>query len=311
MGFQVRKRFAGAVATLLISATAALSGCTATAASDRPTGQTADRSGPATATPGGTGGSGGTGGTGGSGGAGAGGAAAGGTAPDRAAAYRKWGLEPLAVPPAPPAAKPVRTPRSGAGRVPVISEIPTDDKVVFLTIDDGAEKDPEFVAMMRELDIPFTMFLTDSAISADYDYFKPLAALGNGVANHTLTHPDLRTLGASDQRREICGQQTRLAGKYGTTPRLFRPPYGNWNEDTRTAAGQCGIDAIVLWRESMQISDMQYQRADRKLRPGDIVLAHFRGPADLKGTSMTEMTANLLRRVHEQGFTIARLEDYV
>lgn len=231
--------------------------------------------------------------------------------PDSSAAYRKWGLEPFPAPPAPPATKPVRTPRTGADRVPVISEIPTKDKVVFLTIDDGAEKDPKFVEMMRDLNVPFTMFLTDSAIRNDYGYFKPLADLGNGVANHTLTHPNLRTLSAGAQQQEICGQQTKLKERYGTTPRLFRPPYGNWNEDTRAAAQQCGVEAIVLWRESMQIHDMQYQRGDRKLRPGDIVLAHFRGSADLKGTTMTEMTVSMLRRIQEQGFTVARLEDYV
>ncbi|MFF0472266.1 polysaccharide deacetylase family protein [Streptomyces sp. NPDC004284] len=226
-----------------------------------------------------------------------------------AAAYRKWGLKPFPAPPAPPAVKPVA--RRAGGPVPVISEIPTREKIVFLTIDDGAEKDPEFVRMMKDLKVPFTMFLTDSAIRADYAYFAPLIAQGDGLANHTLTHPNLRTLGPDAQRREICGQQTKLKQRYGTTPRLFRPPYGNWNEATRAAAGECGLDAIVLWRESMQIKNMQYQRGDRKLHPGDIVLAHFRGPSELKGRTMTEMTATMLRKIQEQGFTVARLEDYV
>ncbi|MDX2293827.1 MULTISPECIES: polysaccharide deacetylase family protein [Streptomyces] len=227
----------------------------------------------------------------------------------RAAAYRKWGIAPLPAPPAPPAVKPVK--RAPGGPVPVISDIPTTDKVVFLTIDDGAEKDPEFTRMMDELGVPFTMFLTDSVISGNYDYFDPLVAQGHGVANHTLTHPNLRTLSPEAQRREICGQQEKLRKRYGTAPRLFRPPYGNWNEATRAAAGSCGVDAIVLWRESMQIKNMQYQRGDRKLHPGDIVLAHFRGPAELKGRTMTEMTATMLRKIQEQGFTVARLEDYV
>lgn len=234
-------------------------------------------------------------------------------APDRAAeasaAYRKWGLKPFAAPPAPPKVKPVQ--RRTGGPVPVISEIPTKDRIVFITIDDGAEKDPEFVTMMEELKVPVTMFLTDSAIRTDYPYFARLGALGNGFANHTLTHPNLRTLGRAAQSREICGQQTKLEKEYGTKPRLFRPPFGNWNEDTRAAAGECGVDAIVLWRESMQIKNMQYQRADKKLHPGDIILAHFRGPAELKGTTMTRMTANMLRHIQEQGFTVARLEDYV
>ncbi|MEF9884823.1 polysaccharide deacetylase family protein [Streptomyces sp. P9-A4] len=226
-----------------------------------------------------------------------------------AAAYRKWGLTPFPAPPAPPAVKPVS--RKQGGPVPVISEIPTTEKIVFITIDDGAEKDPAFVTMMKDLKVPVTMFLTDAAIRGDYPYFAPLVAQGHGLANHTLTHPNLPTLSQEAQRREICGQRDRLTQRYGKAPRLFRPPYGNWNEATRAAAGECDVDAIVLWRESMQIKNMQYQRGDRKLRPGDIILAHFRGPSELKGRTMTEMTATMLRRIQEQGFTVARLEDYV
>ncbi|GAA0605451.1 polysaccharide deacetylase family protein [Streptomyces crystallinus] len=225
-----------------------------------------------------------------------------------AAAYRKWGLKPLPEAPAPPATKPVR---GKPGEVPVISDIPTKEKVVFVTFDDGAEKDPKFVEMMRELRIPFTMFLTDAAISSDKGYFKPLQQLGNAIQNHTLTHPNMRTESGSQQQHQICGQQEKLAKEYGKAPRLFRPPYGNWNEGTRAAAKACGVQAIVLWRESMQIQNMQYQRGDKKLHPGDIILAHFRGRSELKGHTMTEMTANMLRHIQEQGFAVARLEDYV
>lgn len=240
---------------------------------------------------------------------GAGGGATG-AADALAAAYRKWGLPQLAPAPAPPAVKPVKLPAAG-GEVPVISDIPTDKKIVFLTFDDGAEKDPEFVTMMSELKLPFTMFLTDAAISSDYGYFTKLQRLGGDIQNHTLTHPDMNTLGAAAQKEQICGQQAKLAKHYGVTPRLFRPPYGNWNENTRAAAASCGIQGIVLWRESMQIKNMQYQRGDKKLHPGDIILAHFRGPSELKGTTMTRMTQNMLRHIQEQGFTVARLEDYL
>ncbi|AXI81346.1 polysaccharide deacetylase family protein [Peterkaempfera bronchialis] len=227
----------------------------------------------------------------------------------QAAYWRAWHLTPLKPAPKPPAVPPVKL--GGPGPIPVVSRIPTRDRVVFLTIDDGAEKDPRFVRMMRELKVPVTMFLTDAAIRPDYGYFTPLQRLGNTIQNHTLTHPDLPTLGAEAQRAEICGQQQKLAKEYGTAPTLFRPPYGNYNAATLEAAKSCGIRAVVLWKESMQITDMQYQTADRKLRPGDIVLAHFRGPAELKNHTMTEMFGSLLHRIQQQGFSVGRLDDYL
>ncbi|WP_229897419.1 polysaccharide deacetylase family protein [Streptomyces finlayi] len=224
-------------------------------------------------------------------------------------AYTRWGL---AKPLAPPPATPDRTPALKPSGPPVVLDrVKTNDKVVFLTYDDGAEKDPAFVKMVADLKLPITMFLTDSVAGSNYDHFKKLRDAGNGtIQNHTTGHANLRTLSYEAQRKQICDQQDRLEHHFGTRPTLFRPPYGNYNKDTVRAAGTCGVKALVLWRESMQIHNMQYAEGKR-LKPGDIVLAHFRGPSELKGSTITEMTTRMLRRIQDQGFTIARLEDYL
>ncbi|MGV4987439.1 polysaccharide deacetylase family protein [Streptomyces sp. NRAIS4] len=238
--------------------------------------------------------------------------ATGGATAPRAAdarAWHKWGLKPLPTAPRPPADKPVKL--SATGPVPVFTHIPTSQKVVFITVDDGQEKDPRFIEMMRDLKIPITMFLMNDAIKSDYGYFRKLQALGNHIQNHTLHHPVMSTLPLARQKEEVCGDQKILTKEYGTAPLLFRPPYGAYNADTKTAVAECGPRAIVWWRESMQIRNMQYQVPGRKLRPGDIILAHFRGPSELKGATMTQMFASLLQRIQEQGFAVARLEDYI
>ncbi|MGW4897229.1 polysaccharide deacetylase family protein [Kitasatospora sp. NPDC004240] len=228
-----------------------------------------------------------------------------------AAAWAKWNLKPLPPAPPAPADKPVKLARTGP--VPVFSDVPTPDRVVFITIDDGAEKDPRFVEMLTDLKVPVSMFLTRDIVKDDYGYFKKLQALGNHVHNHTSDHAQLSRVSPEKQRAEVCDAQAALTQQYGTAPLLFRPPYGDGahTPQLNTTVQQCGPRAIVLWRESMQIHDMQYQAADRKLKPGDIVLAHFRGPKDLKGETMTQMFGELLARIQEQGFSVARLEDYV
>ncbi|MCB5182533.1 polysaccharide deacetylase family protein [Streptomyces antimicrobicus] len=228
-------------------------------------------------------------------------------------AYKKWGLtRPLEFAPR-PAARP-NLPHAGPGKVPVVDRIPlpAGEKTVFLTFDDGAEKDPEFLRMAADLKLPISMFLTDSVASSDYGHFQKLRDTGAGsvVNNHTLTHPNLRTLPYAAQKKELCGQQDRLQQRFGERPRLFRPPYGNYNDDTLRAASECGVSALVLWKVSMQINNFQYAEGGA-LRPGDIILAHFRGPSELKGTTETEMTTRMLRHIQEQGFRIGRLEDYL
>lgn len=228
-----------------------------------------------------------------------------------AAAWAKWNLKPLPAAPPPPSDKPVKLTKTG--QVPVISNITTTDKVVFVTLDDGAEKDPKFIEMMNDLKVPITMFLMNDTIKDNYGYFKPLQAAGNSIQNHTLHHPQMSTKSAAEQKTEVCGDQQVLTQQYGTAPILFRPPYGDGahTPTLNTAVQECGPRAIVLWRESMQIHDMQYQAGDKKLKPGDIILAHFRGPTELKGETMTQMFGELLSRIQEQGFAVARLDDYI
>ncbi|RFU87795.1 polysaccharide deacetylase family protein [Streptomyces triticagri] len=219
--------------------------------------------------------------------------------------------EPLAPPPKPPArAEHGSRPGAHGGLPQVVDRVPTKDKVVFLTFDDGAERDPRFVRMVRELRLPVSMFLTDSVAGPGYAHFGRLRAVGATVQNHTLDHPYLPGLSYAGQRWEICGQQDKLQQRFGIRPTLFRPPYGEYNADTLRAAAECGIRSLVTWRASMQINDLRYAEGDG-LRPGDIILAHFRGPDELHGTSLTEMTTRMLRHIQSQGYTVARLEDYL
>ncbi len=223
---------------------------------------------------------------------------------------RYLGLKPFAPPPPPPAVRPVTLNPSDPT---VFSRVPLTDKVVFVTIDDGIEKDPRFIQMVRDFQVPVTISLADVLIRDDYAYFEKLHETGYvSIQNHTVTHPlDMPALPAARQLDEIAGQQEKLRAEYGVTPYIFRPPGGNYNETTIASASQAGLKGLMLWKEAMEITDMQYQTSARRLSPGDIILCHFRGPAQLKGESMVHMMIHLYRRIQAQGFTVADITRYV
>nr|WP_229815883.1 polysaccharide deacetylase family protein [Streptomyces lucensis] len=229
-------------------------------------------------------------------------------APDRA--YRRWGLtEPLPRPPRPTARPLARGPHTAGRALPrVVDHVPTRDRVVFLTYDDGAEKDPRFVDMVRELRLPVSMFLTDSVAGPGYGHFARLRRLGAGIQNHTLDHRALGGQPYAGQRAEICGQQDRLRTRLGARPRLFRPPYGTYDTTTLRAAADCGITALVLWRAALTPAGLAYTRGDHHLRPGDIVLV---GPDESTGPPLTTRTTRILRGARQRGLTVGRLEDYL
>ncbi|MEV5342296.1 polysaccharide deacetylase family protein [Streptomyces sp. NPDC052676] len=218
-------------------------------------------------------------------------------------AYVRWGLAaPLPSPP-----KPSRPTLPARGLPPVVDRVPTRDKVVFLTYDDGAEKDPRFVDLVRELRLPVTMFLTDSVAGPGYGHFARLRAVGAGLQNHTLDHAALRGLPYAGQRAEICGQQRKLHTRFGVRPHLFRPPYGTYDATTLRAAADCGIRAVVLWRATMT-TDLSFTTGTRSLRPGDVIAV----PAtETLSPTLKERTVRLLRRIQEQGLTVGKLDDYL
>jgi peptidoglycan/xylan/chitin deacetylase (PgdA/CDA1 family) len=223
---------------------------------------------------------------------------------------RYLGLKPFAPAPPPPAVKPVTL---SASDPTVFSHVPLTDKVVFVTIDDGIEKDPAFIQMVKDFQVPITISLADVLIKDDYAYFEKLYATGYvSIQNHTVDHPlDMPALSASQQLYEIAAQQEKLRQEYGVTPYIFRPPGGNYNETTIASTSQAGLKGLMLWKEAMQITDMQYQTSVHKLNPGDIILCHFRGPAQLSGESMVHMMIHLYRRIQAQGFTVADITKYV
>ncbi|MQY02373.1 polysaccharide deacetylase family protein [Actinomadura macrotermitis] len=199
------------------------------------------------------------------------------------------------------------------GLPPVISNIQTQDKVVFLTIDDGYEYDSEFVNLVRKEKVPILTFLTTTYTRGEGQYFWAMRNAGSQMENHTVTHPNMRTLGPEGQRREICNSSETITAQYGRRPQIFRPPFGSFNETTRQVAKECGIKSILLWSAEFYngtsgpgVGFNGFARGDggKGFKPGDIVLMHYR-----KG--LAGQFQMILGWIREQGFRPAAVENYI
>lgn len=188
--------------------------------------------------------------------------------------------------------------------VPVLSQIPTTQPLVFLGIDDGWVKSAAAQEWLLKNRLPFTLFLTDEMIKGDYSYFYQLMQAGMSVQNHTLSHTSLNKLGYEGQKAEICGAADLFGSVFGSRPTLLRPPFGDFNALTIEAARQCGMKAIIMWHAKANGGSMQYQNETQRLQPGDIVLMHFRDEF------MQDMQA-FMDAVQKENLQIARLEDFI
>ncbi|MEU3406861.1 polysaccharide deacetylase family protein [Streptomyces sp. NPDC006670] len=164
--------------------------------------------------------------------------------------------------------------QAAVGLPPVVAHVPTSEKVVFITIDDGWTHDADAARMLRERRVPASLFLLPGATAYDTQYFTDLVDGGRvTVENHTVNHPDLTTLDAAGKDAEVCGAGERLEETFGKAPKLLRPPFGAVNDDVRLAAKACGVKALVTW--TYDFTTWSQTPPTPQLKGGDIVLLHF------------------------------------
>jgi peptidoglycan/xylan/chitin deacetylase (PgdA/CDA1 family) len=197
-------------------------------------------------------------------------------------------------------ARPTASGVESRGPAEVVHSIDTTDKVVFITIDDGLYEDPGLVQFLADERIPVTAFLTTGTVM-NWPYWKTFESVAS-IQNHTVTHTSLPTAGDADA--EVCGANEAIVQETGQVPWMLRPPYGAYNAGTLAAAGRCGLDWVVHWSVSLPGKKLVYQTKNASLQPGDIILTHFR-----KG--LLPSLRRTVKDIREQGFEVARLEDYL
>jgi peptidoglycan-N-acetylglucosamine deacetylase len=151
-----------------------------------------------------------------------------------------------------------------------------------LTFDDGpGPYTPQVLAILQQEYVPGTFF--EVGVEEQFFHSGTSEAVADGypVEDHTFSHPSMSGLNQAQQRNQLLGQ-IRATKPYGTTyPRLFRPPYGQWNSTTLSLLHQYRM-LMVLW--SVDTSDYRrpgvqaiVQSAVSGARPGAIILLHDAG----------------------------------
>jgi peptidoglycan-N-acetylglucosamine deacetylase len=155
---------------------------------------------------------------------------------------------------------------------------------VALTFDDGpGQYTSQVMALLQFYRVPATFFsIGQQAIQFPSSLQEEVAG-GNAIGNHTLTHPHLTTLSSSAIFQELKGAQEALFDAGGTRPTLFRPPYGEYNEQVLLAAGQLGLTVVTWsaaaddWNDPQPSADVIASRILSAAENGAIFLLHEGG----------------------------------
>ena len=180
---------------------------------------------------------------------------------------------------------------SGHGR-------PCRNGYVGLTFDDGpSATTPQLLAALRKNRLRATMFNQGNNALARPEYVRDEVRARMWIGNHTFTHPHLPQVGEPGIFMEIASTQWVLRNLTGREPKLFRPPFGETNEQVRADLQRIGL-LEVLWtvdsRDWAGASAEEIAAAARTLQPGGIILMHDWPPATIEAIPL--IARDLARR---------------
>lgn len=204
------------------------------------------------------------------------------------------------------------------GREGALYDVPTTDKVVALSFDDGPDPrwTPAVLDLLRSHGAHATFFMVGEHALGHRDLVADVLAEGDEIGNHTMTHPHLPDLSRAEIRHEIRGGESAIVEAGAPTPSLFRPPIGLTDE--RVAAETRAIgERAVFWRMCVErfVNHQPVQAGVdqmlQRVRPGMVILAHDGGIPD-RGRTMQALPA-LLDGLVARGYqivTVSELEQH-
>jgi peptidoglycan/xylan/chitin deacetylase (PgdA/CDA1 family) len=233
---------------------------------------------------------------------------------------------PASQPSAKPSAGPLPSPpRTGltavTGRLAGTdwSYIPTTRHVVALTFDAGANADgvASILATLQRYGVPATFFLTGNFVRDFPVAARSIAAAGERIGDHTVSHPHLTGLSDATVRQQILDAAQQIVAATGKSPApLFRFPFGDADARTIGIVNQAGyvpvrwtVDTLGWEGAARHITAaIVASRVLNAVRPGEIVLMHVGSNPDDHTTFDADALPQVITELRGQGYSFVTLD---
>ena len=190
---------------------------------------------------------------------------------------------------------------------PVDFIIPTTDKKIYLTFDEGYEYGctPSILSTLKEKDVKAVFFVTKPYAEDDPDLVRQIIDEGHILGNHSVTHPSagIPSLSLDDQKQEVMGNHEYIKQNFNYDMCLFRFPAGKFSEQSLAILNNCGYRG-VFWSFAYLDYDVNNQPNEAeslqklvdKLHPGAIYLLHA------ESWTNTNILGSFIDKAREAGY---------
>jgi peptidoglycan/xylan/chitin deacetylase (PgdA/CDA1 family) len=197
--------------------------------------------------------------------------------------------------------------------------IPTNAKVVALTFDAGANADgvQSILATLARYHVPATFFLTGNFVRDFPAQSKAIAAAGQRIGDHSVSHPYFTKLTDAQIRDQVLSAQAQIRSVTGADPwPWFRFPYGDYNQHTITVVNGTGfvpvgwtVDTLGWEGTSGGITTQTVlNRVLGSLRPGEIVLMHCGSNPDDHSTLDADALPSVIQALQARGYSFVTVD---
>lgn len=154
-----------------------------------------------------------------------------------------------------------------------------DDNYVAISFDAawGADKTRQIMDVCESYNVKATFFLVGFWIDKYPEMVAEIAARGFEIGTHSNTHPQMSKLNAAKCREELVTSCRKLADITGAPVKVFRPPFGDYNNQLLETATDLGLYTIQWSVDSLDwkgLSAVQIAQRVQKAKSGDIILCH-------------------------------------
>lgn len=178
-------------------------------------------------------------------------------------------------------------------------------KTVVLTFDDGPGRVlPEILDILKKENVP-AVFFWQSRLIYPQRPWKRVIEEGHQIGTHSSKHSNYVNLSPHEQVQDLSSSKTKIESIIGQEVKLFRPPFGQYNEHTIAAAKQLGLSTI-MWRISAMDWELKEQPEQiianviENLEEGAIILLH-------ELTQTVEALPALIAEIRNKGYEFSLL----
>lgn len=169
-----------------------------------------------------------------------------------------------------------------AGRKILIYSVETEKKQVALSFDAawGNEDTSKILDILEKHQIHSTFFMTGGWVEKYPEDVQRIAQAGHDLGNHSQNHKEMSRLDSGQARDEIMKVHESVKELTGKSMELFRPPYGDYDDELISTAENCGYLPIQWSVDSLDwknygVEDIVNRVLNHKeLRSGAIILMH-------------------------------------